>query len=214
VDDALRLRAHVARADVVSGALRGAALVELLQAVPVLDRDTWVDQLLGVDPPPPDIADLPRGAVPYLPCGVDEILAMVRDVPVGPGDELVDIGAGLGRAAILAHLLSGARTSGIEIQLPLVHCARERCAALGLTAVSFVHADAAETRLDGSVFFLYAPCNGSLLARLMSRLREVARRRPFAVAAVGLELDAPWLVPRPSSMATLALYLARVADPS
>jgi SAM-dependent methyltransferase len=214
VDDALRLRAHAARADVVSGALRGAALVELLQAVPVLDRDIWVDQLLGIDPPPPDIADLPRGAVPYLPCGVDEIVAMVRDVPVGPGDELVDIGAGLGRAAILAHLLSGARTSGIEIQAPLVHLARERCAALGLTGVSFVHGDAADTPLAGSVFLLYAPCNGDLLARVVRRLEDAARRRPITVAAVGLELDAPWLVPRPSSMATLALYLARVADPS
>jgi hypothetical protein len=110
--------------------------------------------------------------------------------------------------SILAHLLSGARTSGIEIQAPLVRLARERCAALGLTGVSFVHADAAETALSGSVFFLYAPCNGALLARVVRRLEDVAHRRPITIAAVGLELDASWLVPRPSSIPTLALYAA------
>jgi hypothetical protein len=213
VDDALRFRAHAARPGVISGALRGAALVDLLRTIPVLDRDAWVDELLGIAPPPPDVADLPRGAVPYLPCGVDEVLAMVQDVPLGPDDELVDIGAGLGRAAILAHLASGARTSGIEIQAPLVHLARERCTALGVTGVSFVHADAAETPLDGSVFFLYAPCNGALLARVVSRLQDVARRRPITVAAVGLELDGPWLEPRASFGGALALYDARPPDP-
>ena len=214
MEHALRLRARAARDAVVSGALRGVDLIELIRSIPVLDRDAWVDELLDIEPPPPDAPDLPRGAVPYLPCGIDEILALVHDVPLGPTDDLVDIGAGLGRAAILAHLLSGARTSGIEIQAPLVHLARERCAALNVTAVSFVHANAADTPLDGSVFFLYAPCNGQLLARLLNGLQEVARRRPITVATVGLELDAPWLIPRSSSMATLALYLARVADPS
>ena len=197
----------------MSGALRGAALLDLLRARPPLERDAWVDELLGIEPPPPDIPDLPRGAVPYLPCGVDEILAMVRDAPVGPGDELVDLGSGLGRVAILAHLLSGARARGIELQRPLVVGARARCAELALAAVTFDHADAADCELDGSVFFLYAPCNGELLARVVRRLAAVARRRPIIVAAVGLELhDLPWLVPRMSSCAALALYDSRTLD--
>jgi hypothetical protein len=207
VDDSLRLEALAARGAIASGALRGAALLARLRAVPVADRDVWVDELLGLEEPPPDVPDLPRGAVPYLPCGVDEILAMVEEAPVGPGDELVDLGAGLGRVAMLVHLLTGARARGVEIQAPLVQIARERCAALGLTGVSMVHADAAAAALDGSIFFLYAPFGGAVLARVIDRLEEVARRRPIVVAAVGLELpDAPWLAPRATSLAALVLY--------
>jgi SAM-dependent methyltransferase len=207
MNDSLRLRAQIARAEIESGALRGAALLELLCSVAFRDRDVWTDELLGLPPPPPDIPDLPRGSVPYLPCGVDDIVAMVREVPVRPDDELVDLGAGLGRVVILAHLLSGARARGVEIQEPLVRSARSRCDELGLTAVSFVHADAAQTELDGSIFFLYAPCNGEMLANVLRRLEEVARRRPIVLGAVDLELhDVPWLRPRVTSRVSLHLY--------
>jgi predicted RNA methylase len=148
--------------------------------------------------------------VPYLPCGVDEIVAMVREVPVRPTDELVDLGAGLGRVAMLVHLLSGARALGVEIQAPLVHRARARCAELALADVSFVHADAADAELDGSIFFLYAPFGGGVLARVVRRLEDLARRRPIVLAAVGLELhDVPWLTARATSSVALTLYEAR-----
>jgi len=210
VDESLRVRARAARAEVASGALRGAALLDQLRAVPARDRDGWVDELLGIEPPPPDVPDLPRGAVPYLPCGVDEIVAMVGEVPLGPDDELVDVGAGLGRVALLAHLLSGAGARGVEIQAPLVERARRCCAALAVTGVSFICADAADCELDGSVFFLYAPCNGELLARVVRRIEAVARRRPIVVAAVDLELPgAPWLRARPASRPALMLYDTR-----
>ena len=211
MDDSLRLRAQAARAGIASGALRGAALLDLLSEVPPFDRDAWVDELLGIEPPPPDIPELPRGAVPYLPCGVEEILAMLREVPVRPDDELVDLGSGLGRVVLLGHLVSGARARGVEIQAPLVDRARLRCAELALAAVSFVHADAADTELDGSVFFLYAPFNGAMLARVVRRLEDVARRRPIALAAVALELpDVPWLRARTTSSVALTLYESSV----
>jgi len=205
-DESLRLQARGARADIVAGALRGAALVELLLSIPVLERETFVDEMLGIEEPP-EVADLPRGSVPYLPCGVDEILATVREAPVRAGDAFVDLGSGLGRVAILAHLLSGARASGIEIQEALVRCARARCAELALADVSFVHADATAVELDGSIFFLYAPFNGDVLRRALGRLEEVARRRPIVVCAVDLELhDASWLQPRKTSRVSLTLY--------
>ncbi len=198
---------RIARAEIESGTLRGNALFELLLSVPFLDRDGWLDELLGFDEPPPDIANLPRGAVPYLPSRVDEILAMVVEAPIEPDDELVDLGSGLGRVAILAHLLSGARARGVEIQEPLVRRARSRCAALALPLVSFVHANAADTELDGSIFFLYSPFNGQMLSAVLRRLEEVARRRPIVVCAVGLEFrGVPWLRPRKSENVSLALY--------
>lgn len=195
------------RTEIESGALRGAALRELLLSVPFLDRDSWLDELLGFEAPPPDIANLPHGAVPYVPSGVDEILAMVEEAPLLPDDELVDLGSGLGRVVILAHLLSGARACGVEIQEPLVRGARARCAELGLPLVSFVHANAADIELDGSIFFLYAPFNGNMLAAVLRRLEHVARRRPIVVCAVGLEFHGvPWLRARTTTKISLTLY--------
>jgi len=196
-----------ARAEIESGALRGDALFELLLSLPFLERDGFLDELLGLDEPPPDVANLPRGAVPYLPSGVDEILAMMAEVPVRADDELVDLGSGLGRVVILAHLLSGARACGVEIQEPLVRRARERCAELALPLVSFVHANAAEIELDGSIFFLYSPFNGEMLSAVLRRLEDVARRRPIVVCAVGLELPGvPWLRARKTTKVSLTLY--------
>jgi hypothetical protein len=212
MDERLQEQVRAARERVRAGELRGAALHEMIGALPWTERDAWVDELLEIESHVRDVPDLPRGAVPYLPCGVDEILAMVSEVPLTPCDELVDLGAGLGRVAILGHLLSGARTLGIEIQPPLVESARACCAALGLDDVAFLQGDAAEMDLDGSVFFLYSPFNGAMLARVIDRLRAVARLRGITVCTVGMELpDIRWLVQRAPSHASraLALYDAR-----
>lgn len=207
----LRLRARSARAGIATGALRGARLIELLRSVPFVERDSWSDEVLGIELPPPDMP-LPRGSVPYLPCGVDEVLTMVLEAPVGPDDELVDLGSGLGRVVMLGHLLSGARARGIEIQDHLVRRARAQSAELGLHGVTFVHANAAEIELDGSVFFIYAPCNGAMLTRLLARLEAVAQRRPILIAAAGLDLDAPWLRARRTSSVALTLYESLTAQ--
>lgn len=189
--------------------LRGAALLELLLSIPALERDAWVDETLGLEAPPPDV-DLPRGAVPYLRCGVDEIIATVREVPIRSSDDFVDLGSGMGRVAILAHLLSGARASGIEIQEHLVRGAKARSAELALPAVSFVHANAADVELRGSIFFLYAPFNGEMLRRVLERLESASRRRPIVVCAVGVEFrDVAWLSPRETTSPSLAIYDSR-----
>lgn len=203
----LQAQARRARDQVATGTLRGKALRDLLLSVPYCERDGWVDQLLGLEEAPPDAADLPRGSVPYLPCGVDEILAMIDDTPIGPDAQLVDLGAGLGRVAMLAHLLSGAAASGIEIQARLVQMAQARCTALGLHQVSFVHGNAAELALDGSVFFLYAPFNGAMLAAVLRQLQQTAHRRPITLCAVAVDLrGVGWLRPREGTSPAISLY--------
>jgi SAM-dependent methyltransferase len=206
VHDSLERQAQTARAAIVSGGLRGAELIELIEAVPVLDRNEWVDAVLGMDPPPAD-RNLPRGGVPYLPCGVDEIIEAVRDAPVRAEDVFVDLGSGLGRVAILASLISGARSCGIEIQEHLVDAARACSLALHLPEVSFVHGDASEADLEGSVFFMYAPFNGDLLRRVLARLEARARQHPIVVCTVGMALsEAPWMVPRATSSVALTIH--------
>lgn len=196
VDPSLRTLARASRE------LRGVALDERLRSVPFLDRDAFVDELLELPPPPAD-EGLPAGAVPYLPCPVDDILAFVRELPVTTSDEVVVLGSGLGRVAFLVHLLTGATARGIEIQPHLVARARATAAAWRLD-VAFECANIADRELDGSVVFLYAPCNGELLARVCARIEALAKRRPIAIGAVGVEL--PYANARPGSTPTLTLY--------
>ena len=174
------------------------SFLERLLAIPVDERDAWVDGVLGIESPPPD-RDLPRGAVPYLPCGVAEILAMVRGIPLAATDTLVDLGAGLGRVALLAHLLTGARAIGIELQADLVAAARARTEALGLPEVEFIHGDMTGHIPDGTVLFMYAPCNGASFAHLLRRIEEVAGRHRIVLCAVDVVVpEVAWLRRLPS----------------
>jgi len=164
-----------------------------LQAINPDDRDTWIDNKLGFDPPPPD-NELPRGGVPYLPAPVDAIAEIVREAPVGPNDTLVDIGCGLGRVVIVGHLLSGARGIGLDVQKHLVARAKETVVGLGLEGVTFIQGDAGDVEVDGTVYFMYAPCNGALLARVLAHMETVSKRHPITICTMDLELDfVPWL---------------------
>jgi len=212
VNEALRLRARVLRAEIIDGVrgkkLRGPALAQLIRDVSPDDRDTFVDELLGFDHVPGD-SELPRGGTPYLPCGVEEIMRMVREVPLTPSDTFVDLGSGVGRVSILAHLLSGARSGGIEIQRPLVGVARERAEALRVPEVTFVLGNVVESELDANVFFLYSPFNGDLLRAVLAKLEALARTRAVVVCTVDMELHAPWLVARKSTSLALTIYDAK-----
>ena len=102
----------------------------MLAGVPPVARDAWVDLALGLEAIAEDGPDLPRGCVPYLPCSVDALLRLIEHAPVGAGDVFVDVGSGLGRAAALVHLLTGAPAIGVEVQP--AHVAASRALAMRL----------------------------------------------------------------------------------
>lgn len=196
--DAEALRARLRRGPVAPAAFR-AALLE----VPPLDRDAWVDVLFGLeDRSFDDGPALPRGGVPYLACPVDTVLRAMDAAEVTPGDVVVDVGAGVGRAALLLHLLSGASVVGLEIQPALVQAAREVAAVVPSAQVSFVEGDAAELigrMADATVFFFYCPFSGERAERARSTLQELARSRSLRVCCVD------WPMPE-------ALWLERIAE--
>ena len=170
---------------------------EALTRVPPAERDDWVNSLFGLDELPDDGPELPRGCVPYLPASVDALLRIVEHVPVRESDVFVDIGSGLGRAAALVHLLSGAPVIGLEVQPELVRSARKLADRLLLSRVSYVEGDAAELAgsfATGTVFFLYCPFSGERLAKFMSELEGIARNRAIRVCCLDLPLPpCPWL---------------------
>jgi SAM-dependent methyltransferase len=207
VEERLRSSARRARDAVRAGRLRGPALLEALLALRFDERDLWLDELLALPELPADLPGLPSGTVPYWPCDVDAIVRTVREAPVTAADVFVDLGAGLGRPTLLAHLLSGGWGVGVDLQPHLVNHARTAATRLGLDAVQFIVGDAANGDIpDGSVYFIYSSFNGAALSRLLAGLKLIAAQRPIVLCAVDFELREPWLRERRSTSAELVFY--------
>jgi hypothetical protein len=185
-----------------------------LERIGPLERDAWVDRALGLEGLPDDAPELPRGCVPYLPCPVDALMGAVDQARVLPSDVIVDVGSGLGRAAIVMHLLSGATAIGLEIQGHLAAASRELAARCGVTRFSVIEGDAVElvrSVSNGTVFFLYCPFSGERLDRTLSHLEELARVKPLRVCCVGLELERPWLAQVVPPSDGLVVYRTEIA---
>jgi SAM-dependent methyltransferase len=131
---------------------------------------------------------------------------MLLEVPVAREDVVIDLGAGLGKVALLVRLLTGGTVRGVEIQRELVERAREGAERHG---VALTCGDVRQVPLDdGTIFFLYLPFTGPVLTEVLDRLREVATRHAIVVCTLGVDLErmAPWLVPRPIDSFWLAIY--------
>jgi SAM-dependent methyltransferase len=202
---AVRVRSDL-QDDRVTPATFGAALEE----IPPRDRDEWLDLLWDIDEIPPDDPDLPRGCVPYLPCAVATVLDAVHQAALTCDDVFVDVGSGAGRAALLAHLKTGAGCIGLEIQPVLVRTAQGRADWLRLSRMRFVEGDAADMVrfiTIGTVFFLYCPFGGARLQRFLDGLEDVARTRQIRVCCVDMPpLERPWLARIPSTASHIDVY--------
>jgi len=180
------------------------------------DRDAWLDLVFALDAVPDDGAALPRGCVPYLPCPVDALLQIADHAHVRSSDVFVDVGSGVGRAAALMHVVTGAAAIGLEIQPALVQASRDLASRLGMGRVSIVEGDAALTTgmiMTGSVFFLYCPFSGDRLEKILDDLEPIARTKSIRVCCVDLPLPArSWLtlISRPS--ASLAIFRSTLLD--
>jgi SAM-dependent methyltransferase len=188
--------------------MRGPALLAWLASIPPSERDAAVEAHLGIVPAP---APTPPGdhLVGYHASGIAPIVRMLSEVPVTAEDVVIDIGAGMGKVALLTRLLTGATARGIEVQPALVNKAREAAVRGGVDGVRFVEGDARHADLDdGTVFFLYAPFTGPVLTEVVRRLGAVASRRAIVVCSLGIDVDrvAPWLARRPIESFWLTIY--------
>ena len=170
-----------------------------LARVPPDDREPWIDELFGLGELPTDGPALPPGCVPYLPCSLESLQKCLELAAVQANDVFVDIGAGIGRVTMLAHLLTGAEAIGIEIQPALAQMARVLVARMKTPGVSVIEGDAAgllPSLPRGSVFFLYCPFSGDRLERVIDDIATIAATRTVRICTVDLPpLARPWLVP-------------------
>jgi SAM-dependent methyltransferase len=216
------LRTHRQSADVMRELLAHARATPLLfrqalTSVPPRERDAWLDRVFELDVPPADGPALPRGCVPYLPCPVDAVLRVVEHANVRASDVFVDLGAGVGRAAALVHLLTGASTIGIEIQPALVLASRGLTERLKGVRFASVEGDAARLAgyiTIGSIFFLYCPFGGERLEGVLDGLEPIAHTRPIRVCSVDLPLPRrSWLEAASEGAEGLAVYRSTLLDP-
>lgn len=183
---------------------------EALLAVPPRDRDVWVDAQLGLGAAPGDDATLPRGCVPYLPCPVDAIVRGLAMAEVTADDVVVDVGSGVGRAALLVRQLTGATVVGLEIQPSLVRASRTAIARANVDRVTILEGEAtalAATTTEASVFFLYCPFSGARIERLLDAIAPHAAARQIRVCTVDVPLPPrPWLIPASDVSADVVVF--------
>jgi hypothetical protein len=150
----------------------------------------------------PDDAELPRSPdmAPYQPTPVRHILDLVAASNLAHDDILIDLGSGLGHVPLLVSILTGIRTLGVERQPSLVAAAKECASRLNLRRVQFVAADARRADLSrGTVFYLYTPFTGLILADVLDRIRIQSVDRPIRICSLGpctrVVADQGWLTP-------------------
>ena len=178
----------------MSGPLTRDVLLSRLVSLAPEARDAELERLLGIA----DVGEHASSPGPellgYFASGLAPAVQALLEASAGEDDVFIDLGSGLGKVAVLARLLSGARVRGIEVQRSLVARAPQ------LDGVEFVNGDVREAALeDGTVFFLYNPFTGSALRDVLTRLHEVARHHAIVVCALGISLEhgtQGWLAPR------------------
>jgi SAM-dependent methyltransferase len=185
-----------------------APLLDWLASLPADARDEALERRLGIRDAFVGASPAGDHLLPYHPSGVAPIVHAALEVPITADDVVIDLGSGAGKVILVTRLLTGATARGVELQAPLVERARRSARDLGID-VSFVEADARAAHIDdGTVFYLYTPFTGPVLAEVLARLHAIATRRAIVVCALGVDLArlAPWLTPRPLDAFWLTLY--------
>lgn len=129
--------------------------------------------VLLLSAPPAFAQDKPRMIVEWVPTPDSMVSRLLEAARVGPGDHLVDLGAGDGRI-VFAAAARGARATGVEIDPGMVASGNARAAREGLAGrVRFVEQDLFTYDLAGvTVVALY------LLSDMNARLRPKLQALP------------------------------------
>jgi hypothetical protein len=150
------------------------------------ELDMLLNGLLDVGLVPAEPKALAAEMVFYQPTPARIALKLIDELQPVPEDVFYDLGSGLGHVPILVNLLAGSRTKGVELEAAYIRHADETLKKLGLSDVTFIHADAREVDYsDGTIFYLYTPFQGEILRQALALLEAQAGRRPIHVCTYG-----------------------------
>jgi predicted RNA methylase len=171
-------RSHAGLRDRIGHGFRGA---ELRQHFDAIGDDHVIEEILGIAYPPLDEPAPVVERVPYLPSSYAEIMHAFDVTGLGVNDAFLDIGSGAGKTVLLASLLTGARSRGIECDAAVHAMAASAASTLNVDA-RFEHADALSADFgDASVVFMYIPFTGRSLEVVIDRV--VSQHRRFLCAS-------------------------------
>ena len=137
------------------------------------------------EPSEPRLDPLPEMMF-YQPTPVRHILNLRRVCALSEDEVFVDLGSGLGHVALLASMLTGVQSVGIEMEAAYVASAQECAHSLRLGRVRFIQEDARAADLSrGTVFYLYSPFTGSILAEVLDRLQKESTSRLIKICTLG-----------------------------
>ena len=169
---------------------QGEGFVFELLELPPSERDAALEKWLGIAG---QVSSVPPGdqLIGYHASALAPVVAALIETRADEEDVFVDLGCGLGKVTALARLISGARVRGIELQQELISRAPR------LEGVEYFHGDVRDAPLDdGTIFYLYNPFSGDVLAQVLRRLRAVAEKRAITICTLGLSLKEDWLQER------------------
>lgn len=123
----------------------------------------------------------------HTPIPFCHLFAALRRIDIGPHDVFFDYGCGSGRALVCAATLPFRRVEGVELDSELASTARANLtSAWGLRCRNWHISCADATKLtlpdDVTVAYFYNPFRGSVLDRVIERLRESLERNPRHVS--------------------------------
>jgi len=187
--DTRDLREWMTPAESATDAVRGEAYDHL---------DALLGGVLQLSEPGGEVAPPRPEMVFYQPTPARHIVDLVGRLGLSERDELIDLGSGLGHVPLLASLLTPARCVGVELEPAYVASARRCAEDLRLAKVSFVQADARDADLSkATVFYLYTPFTGSVMARMLELIHAQAQQREIRIGSLGpctqVLAGQPWL---------------------
>jgi hypothetical protein len=149
-------------------------------------RDELLSGVLQLSEPSEPNSQPSPEMVPYQPTPVRHILHLIAAAMVAEDDVFVDLGSGLGHVPLLVSMITGVQSLGIEMQAAYVVSAGKCAQSLQLSRVQFIAQDARDADLcRGTVFYLYSPFKGSILADVLGALRRESMHRPIKICSLG-----------------------------
>lgn len=122
----------------------------------------------------------------YQPTPARHILDLIAACRFSRDDVFVDLGSGLGHVPLLVCILAEIRSIGVEVQPDHAASAQETAQCLNLSRVQFVAEDARKADLsDGTVFYMFTPFTGSILADVVDRLHRQSKTRQIRICTLG-----------------------------
>jgi hypothetical protein len=124
---------------------------------------------------------------PYMMSSARMVRECIARMPLGPDNHLVDFGAGAGYVNLLAHLTTGCKSTGIEVQSGLVDLARKYVCDLNLSdAINVIHDQAQNIDISfADRFYFFNPFRRAAMQGVFDRLYELSLTKDIYIFLAG-----------------------------